>query len=94
MKSTTITTATDFIGQIETPYGVQMINRGQALDHMQMRGQSLTSLLTLMQGDGAERFGNLGRDVQESLLWLAVQMAEEMETMVDILLADSREGRV
>jgi len=70
--------------------GAQLVNKGDAVDHATMRGRQLTSLLLLIQGDGAERFCALGPGSQESLLWLAVQMAEEMEAMVEMVDRDVR----
>jgi hypothetical protein len=83
----------EFVGRIETPYGIQYVSRGAATDHAYMRSQQLTSLLMLIQGDGRGDFLNLGAGTQESLLWLAVQLAGEMEEMVHILVADVQEAR-
>lgn len=82
-----------FVGSIETPYGYQLIKNGDAVDHANMRGTQLKSLLLLMMGDDNERFTNLGRDHQHSLLWLATQMAGEMTDMIDILAADLNRGK-
>ena len=81
-----------YIGRIETPFGVQYINRGDALDHAYMRSGQLASLLSLMSGDGFDRFSVLGKGTQESILWMARQLADETEAMFDIVVADSREG--
>jgi hypothetical protein len=83
----------EYVGRIETPFGVQYVNRGDARDYAYMRSQQLTSLLMLIQGDGRENFLNLGAGHQESLLWLAIQMAGEMEEMIDIVAADVLRGR-
>jgi hypothetical protein len=82
----------EFIGRIETPYGIQSINHGDAVDHAQMRADQLSSLLMLMHGDGCARFRSLTPDAQDSLLWMAIQLARESEAMIDIVLADVRGG--
>lgn len=80
--------AGDFIGQIETPYGVQLISRRRAQDHMEMRNAQLTSLLELLQGDGLNGFRSITNTAQESLLWMALQMSEEIGQMMNIVIAD------
>lgn len=82
--------ATDHIGVIDTPYGTQLIKRGSAADHAAMRGRQLSSLLLLIQGDSLDGFLEINRDGQESLMWLAVQLADEVVSMVDIIAADAR----
>jgi hypothetical protein len=88
MNATTIAISGDFIGQIETPYGVQLISRRQAQDHMEMRNAQLTSLLELLQGDGLNGFRSLPHTAQESLLWMALQMSEEIGQMMNIVIVD------
>lgn len=80
----------EYVGCIETPYGVQYINRGDAVDHAHMRSRQLSSLLLLIQGDSAEGFRGLGPGTQDSLLWMAVQMADELQDLVDIVDADAK----
>lgn len=80
------------IGAIKTPYGAHYINRGDALDHAHMRGKQLTSLLTLMSGEGLANFRLLNEGAQDSLLWLAQQLSKETEAMFDMILADEAGG--
>lgn len=82
-----------YIGQIETPFGVQYVNRGDALDHAFMRSGQLASLLSLISGEGLDRFRVLNTKTQESILWMARQLADETEAMFEIAVADEREGR-
>ncbi|MFS2015052.1 hypothetical protein ACEN88_00555 [Massilia sp. CT11-108] len=84
----------EYAGRIESPYGVQYINRDEAVDHAHMRARQLSSLLLLIQGDNAEGFRGLGLGAQDSLLWMAVQMADELKDMVDIVAADAQEDQV
>ena len=83
------------VGIISTPYGHQLIEAGGAVDHASMRSCQLGSLLRLMQTEnsGAARFCQLGQRAQDSLLWLAVQLADEVEAMIDIVTIDAKEGR-
>lgn len=74
-------------GHIPVPYGLLLIEEGGAVDHATMRSRQLAGLLRLMQTDqaGATRFCQLSPRHQDSILWLAVQLADEMEAMVDIV---------
>jgi hypothetical protein len=81
--------ATNHIGVIDTQYGTQLIKRGSAVDHAAMRGRQLSSLLLLIQGEFLDGFLAINRDGQESLVWLATQLADEMVSMVDIIAADA-----
>ena len=82
----------DCVGSIQTPFGVQHVNRGDAVDHAYMRSTQLTSLLLLIQGEaeGERYLDTFNKRTQESILWLAVQLAQEMEEMVDIIAEDVR----
>lgn len=77
-----------YVGWIETPFGDHFIKCGDALDHANMRSAQLASLLSLMRGEGSDRFFGLGRGTQDSLMWMAGQLAEEVETMFDIVISD------
>jgi len=85
----------EYVGSIPTPYGRQLIEVGGAVDHASMRSCQLGSLLRLMQTEtaGAARFCQLGLRAQDSLLWLAVQLADEVEAMIDIVAEDEKGGR-
>ena len=61
-------------------------------DHACMRSKQLSSLLLLMSGEGVEHFSCLNIKAQDSLLWLARQLAVETEAMFDIVLADQDGG--
>lgn len=82
-----------YVGWIETPFGDHFIKRGDALDHAHMRSAQLAGLLSLMRGEGSDRFFGLGRGTQDSLMWMAGQLAEEVETMFDIVLNDEVGGQ-
>ena len=79
-----------YIGWIETQFGDHFIKRGVALDHAQMRSRQLAGMLALMYGEGLERFRTLPQGTQSSLMWMAIQLAEETETMFDIVVEDDR----
>lgn len=82
-----------YVGWIETPFGDHFIKRGEALDYANIRSAQLASLLLLMSGDGLERFLTLARGKQDDLMWMVKQLADEIETMVDIVAFDARGGR-
>lgn len=83
------------VGIISTPYGIQLINRNEAIDHASMRAKQLGALLRLMQTEssGAGRFCQLGPGHQDHLLWLGVQLADELHAMVDVVVADQQEAQ-
>lgn len=81
------------VGGIKTPFGLQYVERGSALDHAYMRSKQLSSLLQLMNGDGLEYFRLLNQGAQDSLLWLAHQLSKETEAMFDIVLVDEAGGQ-
>jgi len=71
---------TPHVGSISVPYGTLSIDRGGADDHLAMRSRQLCSLLRLMQGEGTTPAMNRLNDFrQHSLLWLAQQLADEIE---------------
>ncbi len=75
----------EFVGRINTPYGVQFINRGDASDHAYMRSAQMTALLMMMQDEGAARFSILSPRLQESLMWMVTELSGEIEQMFDIV---------
>ena len=81
------------VGSIDTPFGLQFINRGEALDHAHMRSAQLASLMTLMYGEGLDRFCTLARSTQDSLVGLSIQLAEETGAMFDIVAQDLAGGQ-
>lgn len=93
LESKKITLPPEYVGWIETPFGDHFIKRGEALDHANMRSAQLAGLLSLMRGEGSDRFFGLARGTQDSLMWMAGQLAEEVETMFDIVAFDEQGGR-
>lgn len=83
----------DCAGSIKTPFGRHFINRGDAHDFGQMKTLQLTSLLRLMQIESGAHFRLLSESAQASLMWLALQQAEELEDLVDILVDDVKGGQ-
>jgi hypothetical protein len=80
--------AAGYVGSIGVPYGLLCISPGDAEDHAHMRTRQLSSLLLLIHVDGGGHFDRLGHGSKEALLWLASQLADEMESMVSILVSD------
>jgi hypothetical protein len=67
---------------------------GAAQDHANMRAGQLSSLLMLMRGDDAQGFRRLADRAQQDLMWLASQLADEVEAMLPIIADEVRkEGR-
>ena len=92
-ESKKITLPPEYVGWIETPFGDHFIKRGEALDYANIRSAQLASLLLLMSGDGLDRFLTLARGKQDDLMWMVKQLADEIETMVDIVAFDERGDR-
>ena len=81
-----------FIGRIDTPYGVHLIKRGEAMDQACMRATQLTSLLAVIQGDVPEAFSSLRDSLQDSIVWMALQAAQEMEQLVEFVALEAKGG--
>jgi hypothetical protein len=76
--------------------GVLLIDAefGVAQDHANMRAGQLFSLLMLMRVDDAQGFGCLADRAQQDLMWLASQLANELQAMLPIIAEEARkEGR-
>jgi len=80
--------AENYAGSFYTPFGRHFITSGDVHDHTKMRTLQLASLLRLMQREGGAHFRRLSEAAQESLTWLSVQLADELEDLVDILVDD------
>lgn len=84
-----------YIGSIEVPYGETHIKRGCAEDHMSMRTAQLGALLQLMHGETLPSyFQTMSDHRQNSLLWLASELAEEIDNMVALLVSDVMERKL
>lgn len=81
-----------FIGRVDTPYGVLLIKRGDALDQARMRATQLTSLLAIIQSDDIETFRALRVDLQDSIVWMALQAAQDMAKLVELAVEDAKAG--
>lgn len=82
----------EYAGCIETPFGAQYVNHGEALDHAHMRSGQLSSLLLLMHGEGQDYCRILGKAAQGSLLRLSIQLAEEVQGALDIVASEQSGG--
>jgi len=87
-----ITLPPEYVGRVMTPFGNQYIERDCALDHARMRSSQLSSLLALIGGDGVDHFRAIDPKSQESILWLARQLATETEAMFEVVVADLSGG--
>lgn len=91
-ESKKVTIPPEYVGRVITPFGHQYVERGGAMDHARMRSGQLSSLLLLIGGEGLDNFLSINPGAQESILWLARQLATETEAMVDLLVADLSGG--
>lgn len=83
--------SSQYAGSVATPYGVQLVNRGDALDHAIMCGSQLRGLLRLI-GPNADHFDQLPETQQANLMWLVRQLAEQSEALFEIVAADAVGG--
>jgi hypothetical protein len=82
----------EYVGRVNTPFGNQYVERGSALDHAIMRSGQLSSLLLLIGGNGIDHFRDIDPKAQESILWLARQLATETQAMFEVVVADLSGG--
>jgi len=87
-----VTLPPEYVGRVKTPFGNQYVTRGSALDHAYMRSAQLSSILLLIGGEGLENFSCISPKAQDSILWLARQLATETGAMFDIVVADLEGG--
>jgi len=71
--------------------GTFLVEDGGAYDHAHMRADQLSSLLLLMRVDGARGFLQIGNEVQLNLMWLASQLADEVQAMLPLAAKEQRE---
>ncbi len=79
---------TEYVGSIPVPFGRTFItgNYSGVYDHAAMRSKQLSSLLRLMQGEALDlEYQRLSNDSQQSLFWLALQLADEIEDTLPLL---------
>lgn len=99
MSAAQVTTTDDalpsgYAGAIATPYGLQLVKRGEALDHAGMRSGQLSALLQLIGGVAEDSdFDRLPMERKDNLLWLARQLANEVEALFHIVADDMKGGQ-
>ena len=53
----------------------------RAEDRLRMRAVQLSSLMTIITGNGRESFVSWNGTIQENVLWLASDMADEIDVL-------------
>lgn len=87
-------TQKDYAGSSKTPFGTQFVNRGEALDHAGMRSGQLRALLQLIGGVAEDSdFDRLPVEHRDNLMWLARQLADEVEALFHIVADDVKGGQ-
>lgn len=64
--------------------GTLLLEEGAAYDQAHMRAGQLSSLLMLMRVDDASGFRNISDAQQLSLMWLASQLADELQAVLPL----------
>lgn len=67
---------------LKTPYGELRIDANEAHDHANMKAHQLKAFLTLISGDGQDRFSRLNGELQNSLLWMMSQAADQLDQLL------------
>lgn len=74
--------------------GWLLIDRGYAADQAHMRTDQLAALLQLMRTEEGRPFRNLDPQRQESLMWLASQIADELQAVLPLVLTEEEQSVV
>ena len=82
-----------YVGAIDVPFGRLRIQRRDATGHAIMRTRQISNLLPLIQAEGAAPVDNLAVGSSGSLLGLAWQSANEVESVNSILVGDVAESK-
>lgn len=71
---------------LDAPYGQFHVGPDTALvDHAAMRADQLSAMLLLIHGAGLDHFANLDASSQQSYLWLAFQLSDELVGMLPFM---------
>lgn len=76
---------------ITVPYGHLQIVKGGVTDHANMRVDQLTAFLLLISGEGHFNFAALQDNDQNSLLWMAHTMAQEVRELLPLMVEKKSE---
>ena len=71
--------------------GTFLVEDGAAYDQAHMRAGQLSALLMLMRVDDAAGFRNIGDAHQLNLMWLASQLADEVQAMLPLAAQEQRQ---
>lgn len=58
-------------------------NSADLRDQLTEKACHLSSLLTLLYGDGGEAFRRYNNDIQDNVLWLAATLSRDLESLVE-----------
>ena len=82
----------DAAAAVSLATGTFLVEDGGAYDHTHMRADQLAGLLKLMRVEEANGFRQLGSGEQLNLLWLASQLADEVQAMLPLAAKEQRQG--
>lgn len=71
--------------------GTFLVEDGSAYDQAHMRACQLSGLLMLMRVDGASGFRMVGDEMQHNLMWLASQLADELQAVLPLAAKEQRQ---
>lgn len=80
----------DCVGSYEADNGVRVsIQRGAAINHAEKKATQLAALLQLTHGADDEGFKGYAAHIQDSVLWLASDLASELKELLPLVDADA-----
>jgi hypothetical protein len=81
----------DAAASVSLTNGTFLVEDGAAYDQAHMRAGQLSGLLMLLRVDGASGFRVLGDDMQLNLMWLASQLADELQAVLPLAAQEQRQ---
>lgn len=70
--------------------GFLLIETGYVSDQAHMRAEQLTSLLQLMRAEDGAALRSLGNARQDALVWMAGQLADEVQAMLPMVIEEAK----
>jgi hypothetical protein len=83
----------DATASVSLTNGTFLVEDGAAYDQAHMRAGQLAGLLMLMRVDDASGYRMLGDDMQRNLMWLASQMADEVQAVLPLAAKEQRQEK-
>lgn len=72
--------------------GINLVvtNEGEAVDYCSMRAAQLSALTSIISGEGYESFKLFNENVQDNVLWLINELANEVKQLLPIVCLEEK----